>query len=128
MELHIRRTRYDNKGEKVAFMSNIKGVAFGVDNEMLDNWVVGLGGAWDQGSIDWHQHRGHADTYAWHAALYSDYQTDNFYIGASVFGGLDTYETRRHLQFFTTNRTATAKFDAIDIVSQLANHLYCTNE
>ncbi len=114
-------TRYDHKGEQVAFMSNIKGIAFGVDNEVLDSWVVGLGGAWDQGSIDWHQHRGHADSYAWHAALYSDYQTDNFYIGASVFGGLDTYETRRHLQFFNTDRTATAKFNAVDIVSQLSS-------
>ncbi len=108
----------DNKGEQIGFDVQTRGVAFGYDRELLDGWVMGIGGAWDLADFFWQQKRGHADIESFYGAFYTDYQADDFYLGAAVLAGLDFYDTSRLIQFVA--RRATANFHALDIIGQLS--------
>lgn len=108
-----------SKGIELGFEGNTGGVAFGYDHA-IDNFVLGIGGAWNYSELDWHHHRGHGDLNGFYGGLYADYQYESFYLGASVLAGVDFYNTSRHIDFVTTNRHAKADYQALDIMAQLS--------
>ncbi len=109
-----------NKGEESGFQSTTYGVAAGADAEILDSWVIGFGGAWDTTNLKWKNERGYASTEGYYGSVYTDYQTDRFYIGAAFLAGQDAYDAHRRIEFPGTDRTASANFDALDMIAQLS--------
>ncbi|MES2274004.1 MAG: autotransporter domain-containing protein [Chlamydiota bacterium] len=121
-----------NRGEEIGFIVNTAGIAAGLDKAFFDCWTIGIGGAWDSAHLKWddkrknddptfvvNRHRGHADIEGYYGAIYTDYQSDNFYLGAAFTAGKDSYDTLRHIQFFTTDRQAKANYHALDLVGGL---------
>lgn len=107
-------------GMEIGAQSNSGGLSLGYDGEILKNVIFGIGGTWSQSRLHWHNHRGHAMINGVYGGLYADYQPSQFYFGASALGGIDFYETSRHIDFITTNRHARAKPMALDIMAQVA--------
>lgn len=112
---------YDQKSnsEQVGFGSKTWGAALGYDLEIFEGWILGAGGAWRQGELHWLKGRGHAETSAYYGAFYSDYQTDDFYFGASFLAGNNSRFASRHIQFLGVNRHASAKSNALDVLAQV---------
>lgn len=112
--------REKDYGEEIGFQSRTYGVAFGADAEVLDGWVFGFGGAWDQTELKWKEERGYAATDGLYGSFYTDYQSNRFYLGASFLAGQDAYDTHRRMVFTTVDQTASAHYDALDMIAQLA--------
>lgn len=109
-----------SQDNQVGFNATTSGIAFGIDAELLDNWILGVGGAWSNTNLQWDLNRGHGDVEGGYGAIYTDYTTDNVYVGASFLAGVDTYDTARHIQFTTIDRHAVAHYDALDFIGQLS--------
>lgn len=110
----------EKDGLEIGFTSNTKGVAFGFDSKILDQLVLGCGGAWDNTDLTWHEGRGHASINGLHASIYSDYTIDMFYLGASFVAGMNDYHTYRNIPFLGVDNTAMADFHGLDLVGQLS--------
>jgi fibronectin-binding autotransporter adhesin len=107
-------------GLEIGAQANSGGVAIGYDGQISENFVLGVGGAWNRSHLKWHDHRGHSDVDGVYGGVYFDSQKDNFYIGGSCLIGTDFYDTSRHIRFLTTNRKAKATYQALDIMAQIA--------
>jgi autotransporter-associated beta strand protein len=107
-------------GFQTGFQANSGGIAFGYDGEVSNNFVLGLGGAWQVGRLKWHNHKGHGHFNGFYGSLYADYQIDKLYIGAVALGGADLYDVSRRLHFFTTNEHTHATYTGLDIMAQLS--------
>lgn len=108
-----------NQGQQVGFYATTGGVAIGMDTEVLEDWVIGLGAAWNDTGLDWDKKRGNAHINGLLGSFYTDYKSDRFYVGLSCFGGQDWYETHRHISFTTIDRHANAHFGGFDLGGQL---------
>lgn len=107
-------------GLEIGAQANSGGLAFGYDGQILENFVLGFGGAWNSSRLDWHDHRGHGDVNGLYGAIYFDSQIGNFYLGGSCLAGLDFYDAHRHIDFLTTDRHTSAEYQATDIMGQIA--------
>ncbi len=106
-------------GIQFGAQSNSGGIALGLDGEFLENLFVGIGGAWSNSVLRWHDHHGHGEINGFYGAFYADYQIGAFYLGGAVMTGIDFYDTERHLRFLGVNRKAKAQFPALDVVGQI---------
>jgi fibronectin-binding autotransporter adhesin len=113
-----------SKGIQLGFSSNTMGIATGFDWEVFDNFVLGFGGVWDHSNLDWNHHRGFAHANTYYGAAYLDYTYKCFYLGATFLGGVDQYNTARHIEFTTIDQTAKANHDAVDLVGQVCTGLF----
>jgi outer membrane autotransporter protein len=111
-------------GEQLGFTVNTGGIALGIDHNLADNWVFGLGAAWDHNYLEWHFNSGHANVDSIYGSLYSDWQFWDFYLGTSIYGSVDFFDTKRHIQFLFLNEHASASFTGYEIVAQLATAYY----
>jgi autotransporter-associated beta strand protein len=102
------------------FQGNSGGIAFGYDGQISENLILGVGGAWNKNWLHWHHNHGHGESNGLFGSLYFDSQFGNFYLGGSFLGGVDFYHTSRHIEFLTTNRHATAHYQALDLMGQIA--------
>jgi autotransporter-associated beta strand protein len=113
-----------NVGEELGFDANVKGVALGIDGEIAEGWVVGVGGAWDTNTFQWREGRGHGSTDGYFGAFYTDLTLERIYVGFSAVAGLDQNRTTRHIQFVNVDENAHSDVDAIDWMVQLSTALY----
>jgi uncharacterized protein with beta-barrel porin domain len=109
-----------NKGIEVGFNAYSKGVAAGVDWEVIDCLAVGVGGAWNHTELHWHGERGHADLDGFFGGAYLDFTGDYIYIGASFLAGRDFYNTFRKITFGNVNEDARGDYRGLDLLSQLS--------
>ncbi len=107
-------------GLEIGFQANSGGIAFGYDGQVGESLVLGLGGAWSRNLLDWHDSRGHGDVNGFYGSIYFDSQIDSFYFGGTFLAGMDFFDTSRNLKFLTTDRKATAEFQAFDMTGQIA--------
>ncbi len=107
-------------GLEIGAQANSGGLAFGYDGQILENFVVGFGGAWNTTHLEWHDHRGHGDVNGLYGAIYFDSQFGDFYLGGSCLAGMDFYDTSRHIKFITTDRHAEANYKATDVMGQIS--------
>jgi len=110
-------------GQQIGFTSRTRGVAFGVDTQLLQNWLFGFGAVYDNTNFNWHVYGGHGIAKSWKGAIYTDYQSKRFYIGAVLLGGYDHYDTSRKIKFTTIDRRAHANHHALDLAGQLSTAL-----
>ena len=113
-----------NVGMQHGFDSQSRGVAAGFDWELLQNLILGFGGAANHSDLLWHNNRGSADVNSYYGAAYADYTYKFFYVGGSLLAGVDHYDTQRRLAFTTIDETAAGKHDAFDLVGQLSCGLF----
>lgn len=107
-------------GIQFGAQSNTGGIAVGADGEFfVENLFLGVGGAWSNSVLRWHDHHGHGEINGFYGSLYGDYQLGALYLGSALLVGIDYYETQRHLRFFGINRKAKAHFPALDVVAQI---------
>jgi autotransporter-associated beta strand protein len=106
-------------GMQFGFQGNSTGVAFGYDGEAKENFILGFGGAWNRGWLKWHDHHGHGTLDGFYGSAYFDWTIDQFYLGGTFLGGIDFYETNRHLKFTSINRHAKAHPLALDFMGQI---------
>lgn len=111
-------------GKNLGFHATTRGFAFGVDGTLVDGWTLGFGGAWNVTDLDWSNHRGYAYSRSLYGAIYTDLFFDNFYLGASVYGGNEWNDSHRHILFTTINRHAEGQFNSLDIAGQLTTAYY----
>lgn len=107
-------------GEEFGFTANSGGVAAGLDGELTENWTLGIGGAWNNSHLEWRDQHGHGEVNGFYGSIYTDCQISNFYFGAAVYGGVDYFDTTRHIRILTVNEKANASFHGLDIVAQLS--------
>ncbi len=112
--------REKHVGQQVGFNADVYGLAAGYDGELLDDWVLGVGGAYNNSSLHWHEGRGHAHANSFYGALYTDWMTKHAYVGASVLGGGDFFDTTRKIDFLTTHKRAKAHPHGFDVISQVS--------
>lgn len=111
-------------GKEFGFTANSGGIALGYDREAGENWVIGLGGAWNNTHLEWHSNHGHGIVNGVYGSLYTDYQAGSFYLGGAFLGGVDFYDTTRHINFFTVNEKAKSTFQGLDLIAQLTSAYY----
>jgi len=114
----------ETHGMQIGFGARTKGVAFGVDKELLENWVMGIGGVYDNTHFNWKVYGGHGMAKSWRGAWYTDYDSRRFYIGALILPGYTSFDTSRQIQFTTINRRADANHHAFDLIGQLSSALH----
>ena len=106
-------------GEEFGFTANSGGLAAGFDGDILCNWIFGFGAAWNNTHLKWHSHHGHGEVNGIYASLYTDYRIWNFYLGGAIYGGVDLYDTERHIDFFSLNEHSKASYTGYEAVAQL---------
>jgi fibronectin-binding autotransporter adhesin len=107
-------------GKQQGFNSRSLGVAAGFDMEVLQNLVIGFGGAGNHTDLTWKHDRGHSDINGYYGAVYVDYTYNWLYLGASVLGGIDEYRTNRKMKFTTIDQTAQSNHQALDLIGQFS--------
>ncbi len=113
-----------NLGYEVGFHAQAKGVAGGIDGELADGWVLGLGGAWNDTHMWWQRGQGHSTISGYYGAVYTDYTTDNFYLGLSCVAGFDRCFSSRHIRFATVNEHANATRHNLELMGQLSTAIF----
>jgi outer membrane autotransporter protein len=109
-----------NKGIELGFNAYSKGIAAGVDWEVIDHLTIGVGGAWNHSDLHWHNERGHADVDSFFGGGYFDFAGDSMYIGGSLLAGRDFFNTFRKIVFTNVNEDAQGDYKGLDILSQLS--------
>jgi outer membrane autotransporter protein len=109
----------NSEDDQVGFHSKTGGVALGVDFPMGKSATFGIGGGLDHTRLNWDNNRGHADINNYFAGLYTDFEGDSAYFGASVVGGKDYFDVHRNINFSTIDRTATSNYHGYDLVGQV---------
>ncbi len=110
----------ENKGIELGFNAYSKGIAAGIDWEIIDNLVAGFGGAWNHSELHWHNERGQADVDGFFGGAYLDFASDSLYVGASLLAGRDFYNTSRKIVYTNVNEDAHGDYSGLDILSQLS--------
>lgn len=111
-------------GIQVGFDADSLGLAAGMDWEIKDNVVIGIGGVANHSDLKWDHHRGHSNINGYYGGVYVDYTRDSIYLGASVLGGIDHFHAFRHMQFSTVDETAVSEHNAIDVMAQIATGIF----
>lgn len=109
-----------NVGYELGFNANLKGAAVGFDTEITEGWTVGIGFTWNKTHLQWRKGRGNASIQGYYGAAYTDYSTDNFYIGLSCLQGFDNCKSSRHINFSTVHEEAHATRSNRETIGQLA--------
>ncbi len=113
-----------NLGYEVGFNAQSKGVAGGIDGELADGWVLGFGGAWNDTHMWWHRGQGHSSISGYYGSIYTDYTTENFYLGVSCLAGFDRCFSSRHIRFSTIDEHANATRHNLELMGQLSTALF----
>ncbi len=113
-----------NLEQELGFTANSKGIAFGVDGEVLEGWVVGAGGIWNDSHLYWKRGQGRATMNGYYGAIYTDYSTENVYVGASFLAGLDRFNTSRHIRFSDIDTKAHGHYYGTEILGQISTALF----
>jgi len=109
-----------NHGIQVGFQANSGGIALGGDCQYSEHVALGWGGAWNFTRLNWRKNRGNGEINGFYGSLYSDFQVENLYLGATCVGGVDFYDTSRHITISSNVYKAAAKYRALDIMAQFA--------
>jgi autotransporter-associated beta strand protein len=109
-----------NLGEQVGFYAYTKGIAFGLDFELGDSVVFGIGGAFNETDIQWRRSIGTGMRQQSLGGMYLDWNYSDFYFGWNVLAGIDDHEIRRHIAFPTLDARAHGDFSSLDLMSQFS--------
>jgi uncharacterized protein with beta-barrel porin domain len=109
-----------NVGIEKGFDSWSLGIAGGFDWELTENLVLGFGGVGNHSDLTWNSTRGHSIVNGFYGGAYVDYVSDYLYLGGSLLGGADHYNSARYIQFTTINETARSEHNAMDIMGQFS--------
>ena len=93
-------------GEQVGFRSNTEGVVGGLNVCFPNGVIVGGGGGYSYGSIDWKEHRGNGRVNSGYLGVSADYTSEPMYLEASVVAGANSYHAQRNIHFTTIDRHA----------------------
>jgi len=83
------------------FDGAINGMLIGFDKKSSEKWVSGFSLAWMQGTVDWYDGGGTADTDYYRAAAYSALYLDHAFLQAAVSAGSADGNTRRNINIGT---------------------------
>ena len=109
-----------NTGEQVGFEANTRGIAAGIDREIGNQWVIGLGGLYEESDLTLHLGRGSGSTYGYYGAFYTDYGSDHFYLGLSFLMGENRNHLSRQIQFVFNQFKTSGEYDSFNMIGQLA--------
>jgi hypothetical protein len=112
--------REGNLGEQTAYEAQTRGVVAGFDKAIGENWVFGVGAAWNESDMLWQKNRGFGHVHEYVGSVYTDYMIDCFYCGISVYAGFEDNNITRHIQFSTNNVNANGHFNSIDTGGQFS--------
>lgn len=112
--------REGNLGEQTAYEAQTRGVVAGFDKALGENWVLGVGGAWNESDLLWQRNRGFGHVHEYAGSLYTDYMIECFYCGISVYVGFEDNNITRHIQFSTNNLNANGHFNSLDTGGQFS--------
>lgn len=113
--------REGNLGEQTAYEAQTRGVVAGYDRAFGENWIFGVGAAWNECSLVWERNHGMGHVHKYLGALYTDYMIDCFYWGFSAYAGFDDNNITRYIQFSTNDLSANGQFNSFDFGSQFAS-------
>ncbi|MBF8263536.1 MAG: Autotransporter protein [Parachlamydiales bacterium] len=112
--------RQGSMGEQVGFEAVSRGIAGGVDREIVNEWVMGIGGAYQESDLTLNSGRGNGSIHGYYGAFYTDYGSDHFYLGLTFLAGQNNQHLTRHIQFVFNQYEATGESDSFDMIGQLA--------
>jgi len=105
----------DSTSKFVGFRAQAVGAQFGIDKNVTDTLVVGVGGGYAHSFIDYLESRGESDIDSFRLGPYATYYKDNYFVDTSVTFGYHNNETERRIRFGTISRTADSDYDAYDL-------------
>ncbi|HSX37215.1 MAG TPA: autotransporter outer membrane beta-barrel domain-containing protein [Chlamydiales bacterium] len=112
--------REGNLGQQVGFEAITKGTALGMDGAIGENWTVGFGFSWNHSALTFHQGKGRGKVDRYLGAVYADFLMECFYLGLSVYGGIDRNDIDRLIQFPSFDSTVHGKFNSLEWAGQFA--------
>ncbi len=104
----------DSTDKFTGFQGEAVGAQFGMDRMVGTNWIVGIGGAYSHGCLNFDEGHGDADIDSFRIGPYATYYIDKLYVDSSVSLGYHLNKTRREIGS-GLNRTAEANYDAYDL-------------
>ena len=113
-----------NRGEELGFTSNSRGVTGGIDAMLSEGWSLGIGGAWNDSSLFWHEGRGYGTVKGYYGAFYLDYMSNHFFMGTSLLGGVDQCHSTRHITFQTVDEKAFSSRHNTEFMGQFGMALF----
>lgn len=107
--------RQDSTSQSSGFSAQSVGAHFGVDENISDNFILGIGGAYAHSFIKFNSGLGEADIDSFRIGPYFTYYKNNWFIDGSVTLGYHLNKTSRDIRFGGIDRTAKSRYDAYDI-------------
>ncbi len=101
-----------------AFRSDNNGFILGFDYPVIDGWLVGCGGAYNNDLMLWTDNVGKASLNSGFLSLYTEWTNDRFFCGMLAMGGMDSIHLDRQIQYLTVNQTAKSFRRGYDVVGQ----------
>jgi uncharacterized protein with beta-barrel porin domain len=83
------------------FDGDINGMIIGFDKKSSEKWVSGFSLAWMQGTVDWYDGGGTANTDYYRVAAYSAFYLDHAFLQAAVSAGSADGNTLRNINIVT---------------------------
>ena len=106
-------------GEQVGFRAYTEGVATGINACVTDSLIVGFGGAYSYGHIDWKEHRGNGRVNSGYLGVNLDYVWEPFFFEVAAIGGANAYHAQRNIEFFMFDRHARHHHRGFDFTAHL---------
>jgi autotransporter-associated beta strand protein len=113
----------------VGFNTSSQGIAFGLDNQVCDSMVAGLGGGYTHTNLHWHNSYGRTDINSFYVGAYASKYNDKFYVDGAVLGFVDHNRARRHIEFAAIDEKAKSSYYSYGFNPHLGAGLflnYCT--
>lgn len=119
VEPFFNNLHYKKRDIQRGFQGDSGGIAAGFDASLTPDGSLGLGGVWNLSSVDIQSDRGKGKGNGFYGLLYTDWIIDSFYLGAALLSGVDFFDTKRNLRFFSIDRKADANFSMTEAAFQI---------
>lgn len=94
------------QGHEKGFHTTSGGAIIGLDYQVVDQFYLGISGAYSHTDVDWEKQAAEGDIQSGYLSLYGIYSSQHFFINAVLSGAHNEYSGKRKIKFLDLDRRA----------------------
>ena len=106
-------------GLQFGFHNNNNGVVLGADYQVLNELYLGALTSYSHTNVHWNSSRGKGYIHSYYGGLYATWAWKDLSLDASILGAYNDYETKRHIEFASLERTAKGFHNGYEVLANL---------
>ncbi len=102
-------------GDHLGFQSNVAGIQFGIDKQLDESWIAGIGGGYCQTHLDTNDQLSAGTINTFRVGPYATWYDGDWYLDMSLTGGFHDNSLSRYVDVGQMNGTAQGDYHANDL-------------